>query len=88
MDKLTHMSITNCIKEIDALEKLALSERFSYQQIADWLTEISWNLANVFRRRRYDSDEFQHRLKKLIKEKKQEEHKLKREESEEDKGDG
>jgi len=70
MDKLTHISITNCIKELDALEKLILSEDFSYQEVADWVVEISWNLANIFQRRRYDSDEFQHRLKKLIQESK------------------
>lgn len=72
MDRLTHMSITNCTKELDALEKLILSERFSYQEVADWVAEIGWNLTNVFRRRRYDSDEFQHRLKKLVKGKKRE----------------
>jgi len=83
MDKLTHMSITNCIKELDALEKLTASEQFSYQEIADSLSEISWNLANVFRRQRYNSDEFQHRLKKLLKEKKQEENRREREEEEE-----
>jgi len=84
MDKLTHMSITSCIKELDALEKLILSERYSYQEVADWIAEISWNMANIFRRRRYDSDEFQHRLKKLIKEKKREDNKRKLEEGGED----
>lgn len=62
------MSITNCIKELDALEKLVLSGEFSREQIADWLSEVSWNLAQVFRRQRYDSDEFQHILRKLMKE--------------------
>lgn len=84
MDKLTHMSINNCTKELDALEKLIISERYSYQEVADWVAEISWNLANIFRRRRYNSDEFQHRLKKLVKEKKKEDNKRKFEEDGED----
>jgi hypothetical protein len=66
MDRLTHISITNCIKELDALEKLVISGDFSDQELADFLQEISWNLSNVFRRVRYDSDEFQCRLRKLI----------------------
>jgi len=70
MDRLTHISVTNCIKELDALSSLVLSEQFSYEEIADWVVEISWNLSNVFQRRRYDSDEFQHRLRKLIQENK------------------
>ena len=66
MDRLTHISITNCIKELDSLEKLILSEEFTLEEIASWVAQISWELANVFNRTRYDSDEFQHRLKKLI----------------------
>ena len=76
------MSITNCIKELDALETLTLSEQFTYQEIADWLAEVSWNLSNVFGRRRYNSDEFQCRLKKLVKDLKREKNKLAREEAE------
>lgn len=68
MDKLTHISITNCVKELDALEKLVLSDLFSKEDIADFLKEISWNLSNVFSRTRYSSDEFQHRLIKLLQE--------------------
>lgn len=66
MDRLTHSSITNAIKELDALHKLALSKGFETEEIADWIQEISWNLANVFQRRRYDSDEFQCRLIKFV----------------------
>lgn len=64
------MSITNCIKELDALEKLVLSGEFTSDEIADWISEVSWNLAQVFRRQRYNSDEFQHILRKLMKERK------------------
>ena len=70
MDRLTHMSIANCTKELDALEKLVVSEEYTQAQIADWVAEISWNLAKVFRRVRYDSDEFQCLLKKLVQENK------------------
>ena len=77
MDRLTHISVTNCIKELDALEKLVISEHFSPQEVADWIAEVSWNLSNVFQRRRYDSDEFQHRLKKLVKNKKREDNQAK-----------
>lgn len=70
MDRLTHMSITNCTKELDALEKLVVSEEYTHAQIADWIAEISWNMAKVFRRVRYDSDEFQCLLKKLVQENK------------------
>ena len=70
MDRLTHTSITNCIKELDALEKLVVSGEFTLEQVADWISEVSWNLAQVFRRQRYDSDEFQHILRKLLKERK------------------
>ena len=70
MDKLTHISITNCIKELDALKNLILSGEFSYETVAEWVSQISWEMSNVFQRRRYDSDEFQHRLKKLIQESK------------------
>ena len=66
MDRLTHISITNCIKELDALEKLVISEEFTSQEISDYLQEVSWNLSNVFRRVRYNSDEFQHLLRKLV----------------------
>ena len=70
MDRLTHISITNCTKELDALANLALSGEFTQQELADWIQEISWNLAHVFRRQRYNSDEFQCRLKKLIQDRK------------------
>ena len=70
MDKLTHISLTNCIKELDSLEKLALSEKFTLEEVASWIAQISWELSNIFNRKRYNSDEFQHRLRKLIKEKK------------------
>lgn len=69
MDRLTFRSIVNCVKEIDALEKLVLSGTLSHTEIADCLQEVGWNLTNVTGRRRseYRSDEFQHRLRKLIK---------------------
>jgi hypothetical protein len=85
MDRLTHISITNCIKELDALEKLVLSENFTPQEIADFLQEVSWNLSNVFRRVRYNSDEFQHRLRRLIQENKR---RLAQEERDKDPEDG
>ena len=66
MDRLTHLSITNCIKELDSLSKLALSGKFSYEQLSDWMEQIGWELSNVFQRRRYDSDEFQLKLKKIL----------------------
>lgn len=69
MDRLTHLSLTNCIKELDSLSKLALSGNFSNEQLADYIEQISWELSNVFNRRRYDSDEFQLKLKKLLLEK-------------------
>ena len=68
MDRLTHISITNCTKEMDALSTLVLSGEFTIEEIADWIQEISWNLSYVFRRQRYNSDEFQMKLKKLIQE--------------------
>ncbi len=66
MDRLTHISITNCIKELDSLEKLIISEKYTHEEVAAWVSQISWELANVFHRKRYDSDEFQYKLKKLI----------------------
>lgn len=71
MDRLTHMSITNCVKELDSLEKLILSGEFTLEEISDWIKEVSWNLSGVLMRRRYDSDEFQHRLKVWINKRKQ-----------------
>lgn len=73
MDKLTHISITNCIKELDCLEKLVSSGDFTDQQISDFIQEISWNLSNVFRRVRYNSDEFQCRLRKMLHDRKKSE---------------
>ena len=70
MDKLTHISLTNCVKELDSLEKLALSGKYTLEEIASWIAQISWELSKVFNRKRYNSDEFQHRLRKLIQEKK------------------
>ncbi len=66
MDRLTHLSITNCVKELDSLEKLVISGKFSHEEISSWISQISWELSNIFQRIRYDSDEFQHRLKKLL----------------------
>jgi len=53
---------------MDALSTLVLSGEFTIEEIADCIQEISWNLSYVFRRQRYNSDEFQMRLKKLIQE--------------------
>lgn len=66
MDRLTHNSITNCIKELDSLEKLTVSGEFTFEQLSDFIKEISWNLSNVFARVPYVSDEFQYRLIKLV----------------------
>ena len=73
MDRLTHISVTNGVKELNALKLLILSERFSYAQVADWIAEVVWNLEHIFQRRRYDSDEFQCLLQKFIQETKKEE---------------
>jgi hypothetical protein len=70
MDKLTHLSITNCIKELDSLAKLAYSSKFTYEELADWIEQVGWELANVMQRRRYDSDEFQLKLKTMLLDKK------------------
>jgi hypothetical protein len=72
MDRLTHISITNCAKELDALSTLVLSGEFTTEEIADWIQEISWNLSHVFRRQRYNSDEFQMKLKRLVQARKRE----------------
>lgn len=72
MDRLTHISLNNCIKELESLSKLVETEKFSYKQISDFIREITWNLSNVFERRRYNSDEFQFMLQKIIKQKKME----------------
>lgn len=82
MDRLTHMSVTNGVKELNALKLLILSEHFSHTQIADWVAEVAWNLEHIFQRQRYDSDEFQCLLKKLIQETKKKENKRLLEESE------
>lgn len=66
MDRRTYASITNCIKELDSLEKLIVSSRFGYEEIADWVAQISWELSRVFQHRAYNSDEFQLKLSSLI----------------------
>ena len=66
MDRLTHLSITNCIKELDSLAKLAYSGKFTHEELSDWIEQISWELSNTMQRHRYDSDEFQLKLKKLL----------------------
>ena len=80
MDRLTHISITNCSKELDALSNLVLSGEFTAAEIADWIQEISWNMSHIFRRQRYNSDEFQMKLKKLVQERKKRDTYLKSEE--------
>lgn len=67
MDKLTHMSIVNCIKELDALEKIITSDLYTKEKIAEWVEQISWELSGVMQRKRYDSDELQFTLKKILK---------------------
>jgi len=62
MDRLTHISVTNAIKELVALKALVVSGEFSLEELSDFIDEISWHLAGVFQRKRYNSDEFQHRL--------------------------
>lgn len=76
MDKGTHISVTNCIKELDALSQLVASEKYSMEDVADWIAQISWELSGVFRRRRYNSDEFRLKLRQLVKERKQEKNKI------------
>ena len=66
MDKLTHMSITNAIKELDALKALVVSGEFTFEEVSDFINEISWHLAGIFQRNRYNSDEFQHRLSGIL----------------------
>lgn len=67
MDKLTHMSIVNCIKELDALEKIITSDLYTKEKIAEWVEQISWELSGVMQRKRYDSDELQFILRKILK---------------------
>jgi len=69
------MSLTNAIKELDALKSLLISGEFSSDELADFLDEVSWNLASVFERRRYNSDEFQHRLRGLLEDRKRKKNK-------------
>lgn len=66
MDKLTHLSITNCLKELAALEALVASEKYSYEEIASWVSQVGWELSNIFQRVLYNSDEFQFRLRQLV----------------------
>jgi hypothetical protein len=66
MDRVTRLSLENCIKELDAVQKLVLSEKFTYEQIADWINELSWNISNILSNKRYNSDEFQHILSLLV----------------------
>jgi hypothetical protein len=73
MDKLTHISIINCVKELDALEKIITSGLYSNEKIAEWVTQISWELSGAMQRRRYDSDELQFILRKIMKDLKKEE---------------
>jgi hypothetical protein len=70
MDKLTHVSITNCIKELDALALVIASGEYSIEKIEEWVVQISWELARVMQRRRYDSDELQCVVRKILKDKK------------------
>lgn len=77
MDKLTHISLTNCIKELDSLEKLVQTEEYSYEEVAEAIKEISWNLSLIFNRRRYNSDEFQLKLRDHLKSKKKRDNKVK-----------
>jgi hypothetical protein len=67
MDKLTHMSIVNCIKELDALEKIITSDLYTKEKVAEWVEQISWELSGVMQRKRYDSDELQFILRKILK---------------------
>lgn len=59
MDQLTHISIDNCLKELEALDKLVANEYLSYSEISDFLKEISWQLENVVKGVKYTSDELQ-----------------------------
>lgn len=67
MDRLTHISITNAIKELEALKGLVLCGSFTDEEIADLIEEISWCLARTFQRHRYDSDEMRMLLAKELK---------------------
>lgn len=61
------MSIVNCIKELDALEKIITSDLYTKEKIAEWVEQISWELSGVMQRKRYDSDELQFILRKILK---------------------
>jgi hypothetical protein len=67
LDRLTHTSITNAIKELEALKGLVLCGAFTEDEIADFIEEISWCLARTFQRHRYDSDEMRMLLAKELK---------------------
>lgn len=73
MDRLTHDSITNCKRELDSLEKIALSGELTLNQIAVCIAEISRELSGVFKRKRYDSETFQQKLKLLVRNRKHKE---------------
>lgn len=72
MDKLTHISIVNCVKELDALEKIITSGKYNNEKIAEWVIQISWELSGVMQRRRYNSDELQFVLRNIMKDIKKE----------------
>lgn len=61
------MSIVNCIKELDALEKIITSDLYTKEKVAEWVEQISWELSGVMQRKRYDSDELQFILRKILK---------------------
>lgn len=66
MDKRTHKSLLNAVKELDSLKVLVETGEYSKQEIADFIEEIQWNVSGILKRREYKSDEFQHRLAGLL----------------------
>lgn len=66
MDRLTHDSLLNAIKEIESLKIIIDSNRFSMEEISEFVAEIAWNMSGIMKRRAYKSDEFQCRLRGLL----------------------
>ena len=66
MDRLTHESLLNAIKELESLKTLVDSNKFSIEEISEFVSEIAWNMSGIVKRRAYKSDEFQCRLRGIL----------------------
>jgi hypothetical protein len=70
MDKPTRGSLWNCVKELESLSILSKTGVCTEEEISDFIQEIGWNIVGVIHGKSYISDEFQMRLSKFLKEKK------------------